>query len=105
MARKQITLSFYDKTYTIEFDRASVKEFLKVQDVGDDVDKVVALIKSGLVKHHKNELPTDEQIFGWVMAMGNDINEFAEALHGMVQDVLLALEQDRKNLKWAKVEA
>ena len=98
-------MSFYDRNYIIEFDRASVKEFLKVKDDGDEIDQVIALIKSGLVKHHKDEMPSDDEIIGWVMAMGEDLKGFAEALQGMVQDVLTALKADRKNLKWGKVEA
>lgn len=101
MAR--IELSFYDKDYIIEFNRASVKEFLKHKDDGDEIDQVVALIKSGLILHHANEMPTDDEVFGWVMALGEDMKDFAEALKGMVQDVLNALQADRKNLKWGKV--
>ena len=103
MAR--IELSFYDKNYVIEFNRASVKGFLQVKDKGDELDQVVALIKSGLLMHHKDDMPSDDEVFGWVMAMGEDIKPFAETLQEMVRDVLNALESDRKNLKWEKVKA
>lgn len=101
MAR--IELSFYDRDYIIEYNRASVKEFLKHKDDGDDIDQVVALIKSGLLAHHADDMPTDDEVFGWVMALGEDMKDFAEALKGMVQDVLNAFQADRKNLKWGKV--
>lgn len=103
MAR--IELSFYDKNYVIEFNRASVKGFLKIRDNGNELDQVVALIKSGLIMHHENDMPSDDEIFGWVMAMGEEVKDFAEALQGMVQEVLDAFKEDRKNLKWGKVEA
>ena len=101
MAR--IELSFYDKNYVIEFNRASVKGFLKVRNGGDELDKVVALIKSGLLMHHANDMPEDDEVYGWVLAMGEDIKPFAEKLQGMVQEVLNALTADRKNLKWREV--
>ena len=102
MAR--IELEFNDKKFTIEYDRASVREFLRVKENISDLDQAVALIKCGLLKHHKDDMPSEEDILGWVMAM-EDLNEFAKALSEMVQDVLSAIKTDRKNLKWAKVEA
>lgn len=100
MAR--IELSFYDKNYTIEYNRASIKEFLTFKGK-DDIEQAVALIKCGLIKNHKNDMPKDDEIIGWVLAMGEDIKPFAEALQEMVQDVLNSLKTDRKNLKWEKV--
>ena len=101
MAR--IELSFYDKDYVIEFNRASVKGFLKVRNSGDELDQVVALIKSGLLMHHEDDMPTDDLILGWVLAMGDDIKVFAEKLQSMVQEVLNSLKADRKNLKLREV--
>ena len=103
MAR-QIKLSFKDKDYIIEYNRMSVKQVLKIK-TGDDIDQVIALIKAGLTMHHKDELPSDDEIFGWVLALGEDTTEYAKALQEMVQDVLDTFKDDRKNLKWAKVEA
>ena len=101
MARK-IELEFYDNTYIIEYTRASVKEiFLK--EGKDEIEQVVALIKGGLQLHHKDNMPTDDEIFGWVMALGEDLKPFAEALQAMVQEVLETFKTDRKNLKWRKV--
>lgn len=101
MAR--IELSFNDKNYTIEYDRASIREFLKHKDEGDEIEQIINLVKCGLAKHHKDEMPSDDDVFGWVMAMGEDVKNFAEALHGMVQDVLDTFKADTKNLKWEKV--
>ena len=103
MAR-QIKLSFKDKDYIIEYNRMSVKQVLKIK-TEDDIDQVIALIKAGLTMHHKDELPSDDEIFGWVLALDEDTTEFAKALQEMVQDVLDTFKDDRKNLKWAKVEA
>lgn len=103
MGRK-INLDFYDKKYTIEYNRYSVKNVL---ENGSDkpIDQAINLIKSGLIMHHKDDMPTDDMVFGWVLAMGKDMEEFAKALQEMVQDVLKTFEEDRKNLKWAKVGA
>lgn len=103
MAR--IELSFYDKNYTIEYNRMSVKEFLMNKDKGDELDKAVTLIKCGLKMHHADDMPSDADILGWVMALGEGLDDFAKALTGMIQDVISVLETDRKNLKWGKVEA
>lgn len=103
MAR--IELTFYDKSYIIEYNRASVKEFLMLKNKGDEIEQVVALIRCGLVMHHEKDMPTNNDILGWVLALGEDVKDFANALQGMVQDVLTTLETDRKNLKWGKVEA
>ena len=101
MART-IKVSFYDKDYTIEFDRSSVRYVLE-HTKEDGMQQAIVLIKGGLLKHHKNELPSDDDIFGWIMAMGKEMTEFASALQEMVQEVLKAFEDDRKNFKWAKV--
>ena len=101
MAR--INLSFNDKEYVIEYNRASIKDFLMSKDNKDEIEQVVELVKSGLEMHHKDDMPSDDEIFGWLMAMGDDLKDFAEALHGMVQDVLDVIKADRKNLKWEKV--
>ena len=103
MGRK-IELEFYNKKYIIEYNRASVLGVVSYQGK-NDIEQVVNLIKCGLTKNHKNELPSDDEIKGWLIAMGEDINEFANALREMVQDVLNTFQEDRKNLKWAKVEA
>lgn len=103
MAR--INLSFNDRNYTIEYNRASIKEFLKVKDKLDDLDQVIALIKCGLIMHHEDDvdMPDENEIFSWVMAMGDDVKNFAEALREMVEEALNAIKADRKNLKWEKV--
>ena len=103
MAR--INLSFIDKEYVIEYNRASIRESLKVKENLDELNQVIALIKCGLIMHHEDDvdMPDEDEIFGWVMAMGDDIKDFAEALREMVQEALDVIKTDRKNLKWEKV--
>lgn len=98
MARK-IELKFYDNVYTIEYNRASIKEVFLHQS-NDEIEQVITLIKGGLMLHHKDNMPNDDEIFGWVMALGEDVKPFAEALQGMVQEVLDAIQSDKKNLEW-----
>ena len=102
MAR--IELSFYDKKYVIEYNRASVKEFILAKPK-NEFEQVVLLIKCGLEMHHKKDMPSDDDIFSWVMALGDSMKSFAEALRDLIQGVLNTFEEDRKNLKWGKVEA
>ncbi len=104
MARTQIKLSFYDKDYILEYNRASVRDVLKIKS-DDTIDNVVALVKAGLKMHHADNMPSDEEVFGWVLAIGDDTKAFAETLQQMVQEVLDTFESDRKNLKWGKIEA
>ena len=104
MARTNIKLEFEDKVYIIEFNRSRVRDFLKIKEA-DPIDQAIAMIKVGLKLHHADEMPSDDQVFGWVMAMGDDMNTFAQTLQTMVQEVLETFKQDRKNLKWGKVEA
>ena len=101
MARK-IELSFYDKKYVIEFNRNSVKYVLQ-HTKGDGIEQAIVLIKGGLLMHHENDMPTDDDVLGWVLALGDDIGEFAKTLQEMVADVMKTFENDRKNLKWGKV--
>lgn len=101
MGRKVINLSFYDKEYTIEYNRASVLKVIS-NESKEPLDQVVNLIKCGLIKHHEKEMPSDDEIKGWLLALGDDMQEFANALQEMVQEVLNTFKEDRKNLKWGK---
>ena len=104
MAR--IELSFYDKTYTIEYNRESIKDFLMLKKEGvEEIEQVINLIKCGLKMHHADDMPSRDVILAWVMAMGSDIKDFTTALRDLIQGAIEALEVDRKNLKWGKVEA
>ena len=110
MAR--IEVKFYDKDYIIEFDRESVKDFFKLKGALNKKEKdpmeqtklLIALIKCGLIKHHADDIPSDDVVFGWVMAMGKDAPKFMEALRDMVNDVITTVETDRKNFQWGKVD-
>lgn len=106
MAR--INLSFYDKEYTIEYNRAVIKDFLKNQEVIENkpqIEQVVILIKYGLTMHHEKEMPSNDNILDWVLALGDSQTAFVEALRSLIQGAIASIEEDRKNLKWAKVEA
>lgn len=104
MGRRVIELSFYDKKYTIEYNRASVRKIIKLKDSGDEVEQLITLIKAGLEMHHSNDMPSDDDIFGWVLALGDDMKAFAEELQSIIEDVVNTFKEDRKNLKWGKVE-
>ena len=71
--------------------------------LGGAYEQIINLVKCGLTKHHKDDMPSDDDIFGWVMAMGESVKDFAEALHEMVQGVLDTFKTETKNLKWEKV--
>ena len=108
MAR--INVEFYDKKYTIEFDRESTKEFFKIRkdfnkETKDPLDKtrqLIDLIKCGLMKHHADDMPSDDEVFGWVLAMGEDAKPFMEALVDMINEIMQTVQTDRKNFHWGK---
>ena len=102
MGRTFINLSFRDRDFIIEYNRSSVKYVLTHQKE-ELIDQLIVMIKGGLLMHHEKEMPTDDEVFGWVMALGDDMKVFAETLEEMVQGVLSTFEEDRKNLKWGKV--
>lgn len=103
MGRKQINLEFYDKKYIIEYNRSSVLEVVGIKEE-NDLDKIVGLVKAGLKMHHENDMPSNDEVKGWLIALGDNVKDFAEALQEMVQDVLETFKSDRKNLKWGKAE-
>ena len=103
MARK-IELDFYDKTYVIEYNRASVKEiFLK--DSKDEIEQVISLIKGGLLLHHKNDMPSDEEILGWIIALGSDLEDFAKESGFNVLGRLPIVSENAKKVDEGKVES
>ena len=100
MARK-IELEFYDKKYIIEYNRSAVLDVVSFKGESD-IETIVNLIRCGLKKNHEKDMPTDDEIKGWLMALGEDLTAFAEELREMVQEVISTFESDRKNLKWRK---
>ena len=114
MAR--IKLKFYDKEYIIEYkNRDEVKNyFVDVASLYEKIEKLdenskeyidtslkalALLIKAGLVEHHKDDMPSDEELHNWAMSVPN-AKEFYTKLMSMVQEVLSSVEQDAKNLTW-----
>lgn len=106
MARK-IKLSFYDKTYTLEYaNRIEVKNYFaemsKIKDDGtleSSIKGLVLLLKAGLIAHHEKDMPSDNDIERWATSIPNP-KEFYETLMEMVREVVNVIEQDTKNLKW-----
>lgn len=103
----RIKLKFYDKEYIIEYaNRIEVKEYFgelsklkEKEDVKQGIKALVLLLKAGLVEHHSNEMPSDEELERWATSMPN-AKEFYKKLMSMVQDVVSLIENDTKNLKW-----
>ena len=115
MAR--IKLKFYDKTYIIEYaNRLEVKEYfaelknLKKLAKGKDIDvesgisALKILVKAGLVEHHKDEMPSDQEIERWLTVLPNQ-KAFYEKLMSMIQEVVNAIESDTKNVSWEVEQA
>ena len=107
----RIELKFYDKTYIIEYaNRFEVKAYfqelanLKEKDETKKVIKeLVILLKAGLVEHHLNNMPSDNDILNWATSIPN-AQKFYEKLMSMVQEVISLIENDTKNLNWEVVD-
>lgn len=107
----RIKLKFYDKTYIIEYaNRLEVKQYfqeiatIKEKDETKKLLKeLVILLKAGLVEHHANEMPSDNDILNWATSMPN-AQAFYEKLMSMVQDVISLIDKDTKNLNWEVVD-
>lgn len=106
MARK-IEIEFDEKTYVIEYNRESVVKLMSSQnDDESDVEKAVNIIYYGLYKHHKYNMPDKDIIYGWVMALGKDLETFVKELTTCIEEVLTVIKSEQKsgNLKWGVVQ-
>lgn len=98
-----IDLQFNDKKYSIEYNRESILKLMANRKDDDDIfDMAIQLIECGLLKNHKNEMPSRDDIVGWLLSMGDDLPKFVEALQESVSEVLEVIQSDQKskNLKW-----
>lgn len=100
-----IDITFNEKTYSLEFDRYSVLKFMEAQN-GEpkaEISNAIALVRCGLIKHHSRDLPSEDEIFGWLIAMGEeDLKAFISELNKCIEEVTTALKETKKtgNLKW-----
>ena len=107
----RIKLKFYDKEYIIEYaNRIEVKQYFAQlmpykdkEDFQSSVKALVLLIKAGLVEHHSNDMPSDEDLENWATIMPN-AEEFYAKLMSMIKEVVNVIENDTKNLKWEVVD-
>lgn len=98
-----IDLQFKDKTYSIEYNRESIVKLMSKRSQDKDTfDLAIDLIECGLMKNHKDETPDREEIIGWLLALGDDLKPFVEALQESVEAVINVIKDDQKskNLKW-----
>lgn len=105
MAR--INVEFNDRKYIIEYNRRSIVKLMESQNEKDsEIESAVKIIYYGLYKNHSNDMPDMDDIYGWIIAMGEQLKPFVEALNGLIQDVLTTVknEQENKGFKWGVVK-
>lgn len=99
-----IDIEFNDKTYSLEYDRYAVLKFMELQSnqKGDGVTSAINLVHCGLIKHHSQEMPENDEILGWLLVMGEDLEAFTQELSKCIEEVTTALQETKKsgNLKW-----
>ena len=107
MARK-INIEFNDTTYTIEYNRESVVKLMgSLKDEDSELEQAIVIIYYGLWKHHKNNMPDMDDVYGWVIAMGEgQLKDFVEALRVSIQEVIETVKSEQKqgNFKWEVVK-
>lgn len=98
-----IDITFNDKSYALEFDRYAVLKFMELQNSGDSdgVTSAINLVHCGLIKHHSNEMPENDEILGWLLVLGDELEPFTKELSKCVEEVTTALQNTKSgNLKW-----
>ena len=101
-----IDLEFKDKKYAVEFNRESVVKLLsKLNDnKNDEIEVAIDLVECGLLKHHRNDMPSREDIVCWLLELGDQLIEFVQALRSCVDEVVSAINEEHnnksKNFKW-----
>lgn len=101
MGRK-IDLEINGNTFTIEYDRASVYKYIANKEDSETItiEDAVDLVYFGLLKNHEEEMPTKDDIFGWLLGI-EDLTAFYTEVTKSIEEVLTAIEQDKKgNVKW-----
>lgn len=103
MGRK-IDIEFNDKTYTIEYNRSNVIKLIReMQKNKEETDMAIDTIYYGLLLHHENDMPSRDDILGWLMVIPEEDSEkFVSTLQELVQEVISCIEKDKKqgNFKW-----
>lgn len=101
---KIIDISFNDKSYVIEYNRETVLKLMEKQSKSDGKDGIEVaydFIYYGLLKNHKDDMPSKDAILGFLILM-NDQQGFINAVSECVQEVIQSIEKDKKqgNVKW-----
>ena len=97
-----IDLQFDDKTYSIEYDRRSVYRLMsETSEDKNQLDQVIDFVYFGLLKHHKDEMPTKEEITDWLIVI-DDLQGFATELANCIQETITSIKEDKErgNVKW-----
>ena len=118
-----IDIQFNDKTYTIEHDRASVYAYFgnklkqlenqdaNIEDIKNEelvkkvmssitLDDIVDIVYYGLQKHHKDDMPSKDELFGLIVVLPNLEGFFTEVVNS-IKEVLSAIKEDKKgNATW-----
>lgn len=100
-----IDITFNGKDYVIEFNRETVLKLMTSQTNKPNqngIDMIYDFIYYGLLKNHKDDMPTKEVVTSWIISMGDQAQGFVNELSACVKDVLEVIEQDKKqgNFKW-----
>lgn len=99
-----IDIEFNGKPYVIEYDRYSVLRFMEKQQgkgAQDNLSNAINLVACGLLKHHANGMPSDDEILGMLLALGDDLKPFTEELSKCLEEVITSLKGSQEgNLKW-----
>ncbi len=102
MARK-IDIEYNSKKYIIEYNRGALFDLAQNGGFKDGVepnfDTIVQIIKYGLLKNHKDNMPTDDEIKELLFDL-DDIEGFVSELGKCISETTNALKEKQGNAKW-----
>lgn len=98
-----IELEFKGRTYTIEYNRLSLLALAQHKvDENDAITSMVNMLHYGLLKHHKDNIPSDDELLD-LLACIDDLEGFMKELGECVAETAQALKENSnqpKNAVW-----
>lgn len=98
-----IDIEFNGKQYTVEYNRIALL-MLAQNKVNEDetISSLVNLLHYGLYKHHKNDMPSDDELLDLLNSV-DDLEGFMQVLGECVRETAQAIQDNSnqpKNAKW-----
>ena len=98
-----IDIEYNSKHYVIEYNRSALFDLAQKggfqEGVEPTFDTIVEIVRYGLQKHHKDDMPTDDEIKELIFDI-EDIEGFVKELGNCISETANALKEKQGNAKW-----